>query len=240
MKDLSKNILEIIKKEKIIPVPKWHFLLKDYVVWGLFLISSIIGGIAFSIILLQLSDIEWEIVNKTRLSTIERFMTVAPYFWLLILILFIGIAYHNFRHTNKGYKSGTFLVLGTSVLVSLVAGSIVFATGISRHIETFGNNIPNFREIHSPHMRLWMQENNGLTAGVIEELHQNKILLRSLKNRLWNVDITEARLIDTPRLELRQKISILGEKIDNTNFKATEIRLWQKRMTRELPPPPLL
>ena len=232
MKDLSKNIVETIKKEKIIPVPKWHFLLKNYVVWGLFLISSVIGGIAFSIILLQLSDIDWEIVRRTHSGAGEWLMIIAPYFWIIILILFIGIACHNFRHTSKGYKSGTFLILGTSVLVSLIAGSIVFATGISRNIETLGNAIPYFREIHSPRMRFWMQENRGLMAGVIEELLQDEIRLRNLRDKLWNIDIRDAELIDIPRLELKQRIGILGEKIDNTHFKAHEIRPWQKQMMR--------
>jgi hypothetical protein len=232
MKDLSRSIIEAIKKEKIIPVPKWHFLLKNYVIWSLFFISAILGGIAFSIILLQLSDIDWDIARRVHPNTGEWLIAITPYFWIIILILFVGIAYHNFRHTEKGYKSGTFLILGTSVLVSLIAGSIVFATGISRHIETFGNNIPRFREMHSPRMRLWMQENKGLMAGVVKEIFQEEILLRSLQDKIWNVDIRDAKLIDIPVLEVNQKIGVLGERIDNMHFKANEIRPWQKPMMR--------
>ena len=232
MNHLSKNIIEAIKKEKIIPVPKWHFLLKNYVVWILFLISSIIGGIAFGIILLQLSDIDWTIINRINSGPRELMMTIIPYFWITILILFIGIAYHNFRHTSKGYKSRTFIILSISILVSVIAGSIVFATGISRHVENFRNNIPFVREIHSPRTRLWMQENKGLIAGTIEELHQDKLRLKNLRDKLWDIDTRDAKLIDIIQLELNQRVGIIGEKIDNTHFKAHEIRPWQRQMMR--------
>ena len=233
MDHLSKNIVDKIKKEKIIPVPKWHFLLKNYVVWVLFLISSMIGGIAFGIILLQLSDIDWTIIDRINSGPQELIITIIPYFWIVILIVFIGIAYHNFRHTSKGYKSGTFIILGISILVSVIAGSIVFASGISRRIENFRENTPFVREIHAPHMKLWMQENKGLMAGIIEKLDRDKILLRSLKDRPWNIDIRNAKLINIPQLKLKQKIEIIGEKIDNTHFKAHEIRSWKKQMIRK-------
>ncbi len=232
MEDLSKNILKTINSEKITPVPKWHFLLKNYVIWGLFFICAVIGGIAFSIILLQLSDMDWNIARRMHPNSGGWLIPLIPYFWIAILALFTGIAYHNFRHTNKGYKSSVFLILGASVLVSVTAGSIVFATGISRRVEMFGNTIPYFREIHSPRMRLWMQESKGLMAGTIEELLPNEMRLRNLQDRLWNVDIKEAKLIDIPELQLQQRVGILGEKIDNTHFKAREIRPWQKPLMR--------
>ena len=77
-----------------------------------------------------------------------------------------------------------------------------------------------------------MQENKGLIAGIIEELHQDEMRLRNLQNRFWDIDIRNAKLIDLPQLELQQRVGILGEKIDNTHFKAHEIRPWQKQMIR--------
>jgi hypothetical protein len=50
-KDLSKEVLEKIKKQRLKPKSKWHFVLKDSAVWFVFAASIILGALSFSVIL---------------------------------------------------------------------------------------------------------------------------------------------------------------------------------------------
>jgi len=56
MEEVTKNTLQKIKKENIKPIPKWQFLLKDSLVWGLFVLNLILGSIGFAIALYLLTN----------------------------------------------------------------------------------------------------------------------------------------------------------------------------------------
>jgi heme/copper-type cytochrome/quinol oxidase subunit 2 len=245
---LSKNIIEKIQKEGIRPVPKWHFLLKNYVIWGLFGISVFIGSIAFSITLFRISDIDWDIPRKIHGSLFEWIGTLTPFFWIIVLLVFLYVAYHNLKHTKKGYKLNTFLVLGLSILLSLLIGGVMFATGISNRMEqAFEKNIPFYSQIHSPRQRMWMMLEKGLMAGRITDIREDDIDVQSLKGAPWVVDIRNAKLNGIEKLEKNLRVGIIGKKLDERRFEAKEIRPWEREMVRllkirenmkELSPPP--
>ena len=63
-KSISKKILQKIRKEQIKPKPKWEFLLKNYVFWGAFILSIIVGGLASSVAIFRLVNNDWDIMHK--------------------------------------------------------------------------------------------------------------------------------------------------------------------------------
>ena len=102
--DASKNILDKIKENKITPKPKWQFRLEQVGIWALAVLSLIIGAKAFAVIIFRLVNNDWEIREHLGRSLLNHALLTLPYLWIIVMVLFILLAYYNARHTKKGYR----------------------------------------------------------------------------------------------------------------------------------------
>ena len=231
MSDASKKILQKIDKEKIQPYSKKHFLIKKSIVWTVFSISILLGIVASSIVIFQLTHTEWDLYRHLNYSPSEFIILAIPYFWLLFLLLFIGLAIYNFRRSERGYRFNTFLLIFLSTILSVVGGGLLYQTGFSAKLENiFQENIPLYEKVIPYGFRMWEFPESGLLAGEITQIKsQQEILITDLQGTLWRVDISQTiwrgRLM--PSIGLR--IKIIGKMIDKNHFVAHEIRPLQSR-----------
>lgn len=225
MTKLTEKILGKIKKEKIKPLPKWHFLLKKSFIWSFFGGSVVLGGIAFSGALFQLNNITWEFHRDVSSSLVGFIFMILPYFWGILLILFLASAYYNFKHTETGYRHNIFWIAGLSILISLLFGSGLYASGITDKIEENFQRIPLYQQMHLKRMQIWNQVERGLLSGKILKIEDNQmLLLEDLEKKEWNVDIRSANIPEQVNLRAENEVRIKGEKIDANNFKAAAVR----------------
>lgn len=232
MSQLSKSIIGKIKKKDLKPTPKWVFLLKRSFVWGLFGISVLFGSLAIGMIFFQVRDAGWDIYSQMDEGLAEFVLLALPYFWIILMIGFLVLAYYDFRHTKKGYRYNIFAIIGLSLLISLVLGSTLYASGFSEKIENFFQEIPHYEKLHFGKRILWQRPDQGLLAGTIIRVQKDKIIiLQDFKKRPWEVDAKDAKIKPGVRLEKGQRVRMIGEKLDDHEFKAFGIAPWQ-------PPPP--
>lgn len=225
MTNFSNKILGKIIKEHIKPIPKWHFLLKRSFIWGVFGISVVLGSFAFGFVLLQLNNTDWEIYHQVSSSFTFFLINVLPYFWGVILIIFLWLAYYNFKHTETGYRHNIFFIVVLSLGLSCLGGSLLYASGINNFAENKFQKVPLYQQIHLRQIQVWNQPERGLLAGMIIEVTNKKIIiLEDCHQQKWEVDISEANNRANLSLIPRTKIKMLGEKIDSNEFKAKEIR----------------
>ncbi|MCK5616558.1 hypothetical protein KAR91_82615, partial [Candidatus Pacearchaeota archaeon] len=159
MSNLSKSIIDKIKKEKVKPTPKWVFLLKYSVVWGLFVTSVIFGSIAMSIIFFQYRDATGDIYNQIGDGVVEFVLLALPYFWILLMVGFLALAYYHVRHTKAGHRYNVFAIIGLSVITSLILGSALYASGFSEKLENLFQEIPHYERLHVGKRILWQRPN---------------------------------------------------------------------------------
>lgn len=226
-KDLGKKVLDTIKKEKIKPKPRWEFLLKDYFVWSLFLVSVFIGSISVSVIIFI---IEHE--NLFRFgpeNPIKDIMTTIPYFWLLTLLLFIFLAYLNFKHTKTGYRFNILKVFLLSVVVSLLLGSLLYFLGISEKVEerTY-DRLPLYRNMMDKRGAKMFSPEDGHLGGVIVRIEANRIELVSFGGKIWSVNLENINPEKKMFLELNSRIRFLGKIVGENEFEASDIMPWKK------------
>ena len=235
MSQVSKSILNKIKKEKIKPTPKWVFLLKNSFVWGLFGISVLFGSLAIGMIFFQVRDAGWDIYSQMDEGLAEFVLLALPYFWVLLMIGFITLAYYHFRHTKTGYRYNVFAIIGLSLLISLVLGSTLYASGFSERIENFFQEIPHYEKLQVGKRILWQRPDQGLLAGTIIRIQDDKIfLLQDFKQRPWKVDAKGAKIRPGVRLEKGQRVKMIGEKLEVGRFHATVIGPWRKEDLQRL------
>lgn len=232
MTDISKTILQKIKKEKIQPYSKKHFLKKKSFIWMLFGLSILLGIVASSVTIFQLKHTEWDLYKRSNYGLIEFLAMVIPYFWLIFLMVFIGIAYRYFRRTEKGYRYNTLLIITISIIISIIGGIVVYQTGFSERLETvFQENIPVYRIINRGRHRMWMSPEQGFLAGEIKEIiSTQEIELIDLHGTNWTIDISHAFWRARLKPEVGLAIKIIGKINVEGQFVANEIRPLQGRL----------
>jgi hypothetical protein len=234
MDNLGDKVLKKIKKDCICPKPRWQFLLKDYFIWFLFLISLLLGSFAFCVALYVLITNDWDLYQYLHTTLVGHILVSIPYFWFLFLAIFVCIAYYNFKYTKSGYRCETYFVVGLSVVGSLFLGAFLHTLGTGEKIEEFVSaSIPEYEKLTCCSLRkdVWVQPGSGLLAGkIVTVMDERNFGLRDFSGFDWQVQEDDDTLEYDP-LQIRpgEDVKIIGEKKTDFVFWAREIRPWKNK-----------
>jgi len=235
MKNISNEVLKKIKDNNIKPKPLWYFITKNYFIWSVFGISIILGSLAFSMVLFIIKQLDWDIYHYIGNSFLKTVFISFPYLWLIFLILFTGVAYYNFIHTKRGYRFKLISILLISLVISITLGTGLYFNGFSERLENvFSEKIPYYNRLVYSCEEQWMKPERGLLAGTIIEigLPENIFILMDLDNNRWTIEAGKVIWKGKTAPVIGLKIKLIGTLIDENNFKAMEIRPWQKGQGR--------
>lgn len=218
--NITDRVLKEIKEKEIEPKAKWHFLVHDYSVFVLAIVSIIIGSFAFSAIIFTITNSDFALYKDTYRSFGSYIFDNLPLVWLLFLIVFGGSAYYNLKNTKGGYKYKlSTLIIGT-VLASMILGTGLYALGGGGFVDrSVGQHIPFHKGVEERMNKMWSQPDKGLLFGVIGNVEENSFELNDRDNTVWIVLSDEET--DT-RVPVREgvEVKIIGEKIDEEIFEA--------------------
>ncbi|OFW47342.1 MAG: hypothetical protein A2163_06000 [Actinobacteria bacterium RBG_13_35_12] len=235
MKNISNEVFKKIQDNNIIPKPRWYFITKNYFIWSIFGISIILGSLAFSMVLFIIEQLDWDIYHYIGDSFLKTVFISLPYLWLIFLILFTGAAYYNFIHTKRGYRFKFISILLISLIISITLGTGLYFNGFSERLENvFSEKIPYYNRLVYSFEKQWMKPERGLLAGIIIEtgLPENNFILMDLDNNRWKIEAGKAIWKGKMTPVIGLKIKLIGKLIDDSNFKAIEIRSWQQSQGR--------
>lgn len=226
-KKYSDQIIEKIDSKDIKPKPKWTFLLKDYVMWGLGILSLLIGGLAFSAVIFIMRNNDWDVYMHFNSSLFKYFFLTAPYLWIVLLILFILAAHYNYTHTNKGYKYEIYKIVIAIILISSILGVFFYKVGIGQAIdEGFAKKSQIYQRMLNNRHQRWNQPAKGFLSGQVTKIN-GEIKIQDHNGKIWTItppdDIDKEKL---KRISKNMRLRFLGEKLDDGTFKATEILPW--------------
>lgn len=228
MTKLSEKILAEIEKERIAPIPRWHFLVKNYVFWTLFAIAVILGSLSFSVIVDLSGCNDLDLISHREGNIFLKTVMLLPYFWILSLGIFALIAFINWKHTRKGYCLRRRWIFLASIMLSIFLGSAFYALGWGRVIdEMMAETIPSYDfSKHNARSAIWQQPETGFLMGKIVEIddEQRELMIRDEKDNLWNIDEEAARWVAKDFKEKGKVIKIIGSKTGEREFRAKEIR----------------
>jgi hypothetical protein len=239
MSDLSHIILEKIQTEKVKPTPKWVFLLKRSSVWGLFVLSVLIGSAALGLVFFQFQDADYASFHRMGHGPFEFVLLALPYFWVALMASFVILAFYNFRHTEEGYKYGVFAIVGLSLLSSLILGSAFYASGYTEKLDGVLNAIPHYEDLNFGKRILWQRPEEGFLAGTILRLDKDQVLvLQDFGNKTWWVNIGKAEINPPSIVEVGARIKAVGERQGPDRFDARLVTPWRYGERPPFPPPP--
>lgn len=229
----DRELLGKIKEKQLTPMPKWQFLLKNYVVWGAGLISLLIGAAAISVVIYISRYNDWGIYKQIGDSAAGFILLTMPYFWLIFLTLFIFIMYYNIKHTDKGYRYPVPAILTGAIAATVLLGVLFYGAGLGQAIDdVLGQKAPFYDRMINPRINYWSRPGEGrLTGLIISRPNENEIVLVDRSRREWKVFIKSDKLESGVDIQAGKPICLLGRKISKNEFKAEQIL--QMRTGRE-------
>jgi hypothetical protein len=232
MGEIGEKAIEKIKEEKIAPRPRWQFFLKDYLIWLAFFVAVIIGGLAFCVIFFVFLSNDWDLYKYLRVNPLEHFIFSLPYLWVIVLLVFLALAYYNYKHTKSGYRYEAYAVLGLSILASVFLGFLFhFAFGLGEKIDNaLSSNLPVYSRIHAycNRQNIWSQPEKGLLGGRILNVGlEDGFDLEDFQGIIWQIEKDGQVFIREPVLVREgESVKLIGEKRAEKHFWAREIRSW--------------
>ncbi len=226
-KSISDKTLEVIRKNKVKPIPRWEFKIKNWGLTGLWLVNVALGGAAVSVVLFMLGNegrgLEWTERGGLR-SIIENL----PYFWLITTIFLTITAYYFFKKTRKSYRYETVKIVGLELLASLLLGILLHVGGFDRRIDmAFEENIPYYRQVAPMKWQTWMNPEGGFLAGIMgERLGQDKYLFTDFGGKKWVLETEGFVLRGRASLDDGQQVKLIGFMDSKNIFKVNEVRPW--------------
>ncbi|MEI6529158.1 MAG: hypothetical protein WCN88_01975 [Candidatus Falkowbacteria bacterium] len=219
------KLLAKIKEGKMCPKPRWQFLLKDSVVWFAGLISLLIGAAAISVMIYLFKYNDWDIYDQTKKTFVEFFILTLPYYWFIFLGIFVFIISYNFKHTKTGYRYSGILLIGASILLSVILGAIFFAAGLGEKLDDIlGRRAPFYDQVINRHIDFWSQPAEGRLSGlVIDKVDGTSLILIDRGKEQWLVSTENVELYSGDFIIVGQPIRVLGEIISEQKFRADKI-----------------
>lgn len=224
---ISEKIIDKIKKEEIKPAPKWHFLLKNYVVWVFFLFSILIGSLSFSVILFFITNSGLDAYAFLNRNPLGGLILSLPRFWLAFLLIFLAVAYYNYKHTKGGYRYNSYLIIILSIIISFIFGSLLFLFGLGKKTDDLLNkNISIYRENTIRHkQRMWGHPEKGFLIGHITKFNGDKnFTLKDFNEKFWEVNGEEAVRMGKFPLTEEMEVRIIGASQEPNIFFARIIK----------------
>lgn len=228
-KDLGKKIISKIKQEKIKPEPRWKFLVKNYAIWISGILSILIGGLAFSVIMFLVLNNDWDVYNYINDSFLAFILLTLPYIWIILLGLFVVSAHYNIIHTKKGYKYKLPTVVISVVFISMFLGVLFYNIGFGQAIdETLCYSMPTYKQYVNKRVDYWNVPEEGRIMGMVIGVEENKdFKLIDLDHQSWLIltDTMQHPAVIEPRMQIR----IIGIKSGTSTFSAHIIKPFHPR-----------
>lgn len=223
--NFDQKLVAKIKEEKIAPKPRWHFLLKDYVIRITGTISLLIGAGAVSVMIYLFKYNGWEIQEQTNKNFWEFFLLTLPYFWIIFLGFFIFVLYYNLQHTKRGYRYSLWFIIATSILSSVLLGGVFFLLGLGEKIDNvLGEQAPFYNTVINRHLNFWFNPEEGRLIGIVNATNEDRSFeLIDPSGEAWQV-IASPRALVPEIIKLKEPVDLVGRILEQGKFEADIIR----------------
>jgi cytochrome c-type biogenesis protein CcmE len=223
----SETLISKMKDQNLKPIPKWHFTLKGMTIGFTLLVSVIIGGLAFSIILFSIQQLGFDLISHMSHSKIEFLLGLLPFLWIVLLIVFLVIGMISIKNSKKGYKFSPSKLLIINTAFSILLGTLFFIGGGAQWFENvFAVKIELYESINEKKINMWSMPENGYLSGTIESVNEETLKLVDFKNKSWTIDYQQAHIPPIVLLEEGEVIKLRGKMNSAGYFIANEVRPW--------------
>jgi hypothetical protein len=227
MNKISDQVLAKIKKKDLKPKSKWLFILKNIAFWALFLLGSLFGAIAFSVMLYVIVEADFLLLWENRTSAMEALILITPFFWIGFMLLVLMLGLYGIKHTKKAYKYSFVSVFTLVLVLNFAFGAGAYYLGSGERLDNiFEEKIEHYKGAEHFKMMIYLRGDRGFIAGEVVKVNDQFLILLDLSQKEWEVNIKKATFIKP--VQEGQMIRVIGKKMEDDKFSAKIIAPWQK------------
>lgn len=168
---LRSSVLSRIEGERITPLPRALYIVRNYGFWALWGFSVAFGALATAVLIFTELNVGWEFYEETHTNGVTFFVETLPYMWLAIIAGVVVLGYYNLRSTSRGYKYPLALVVVVGLLMSTVGGIVLHAYGVGRAVESgFAQVMPFHAPVATMRAELWANPERGMYIGEVRNV----------------------------------------------------------------------
>lgn len=211
---LSDVVFEKLEAEHVTQTPRLVFTATELLMWALFILSILIGAIAFSLMIFFSVHAGYAFYEASHEGFLDFFLEVMPYAWVCVAIAMALLAHYNLRHTKHGYRYHVWQILLSSILLSFAGGVTLHMIGGSLIVDDFvAKRMPVLPAMHSIETRLWQSPFEGRMLGEFvpgsDEL-DHYMRFKDTAGSVWHLDIRELNPEDIDLLITGGRVRIVG------------------------------
>lgn len=217
VKSVKSSVYDRIQCEKICPRSRWYFLTHEYLMWGLFVLSVLIGALAVSVTLFVVTQHQYALYEATHENYVTFLVDVLPYLWIGVFTVMALLAVYNLRHTKRGYRYPLSAIMGSSMVLSLAGGSALQLFGFGYTVDhMLGTQMRMYVSQEKMEERLWQNPAEGRLLGRIEvpEATSSVVLFTDADGEKWHIDISELTPHERVLLHHEEPVRIIGKILD--------------------------
>ncbi|MFA6495088.1 MAG: hypothetical protein WC246_01165 [Candidatus Paceibacterota bacterium] len=240
MDTFSKDVITQIEKKHIAPRPRWIFIVRNAGTWIVSGLLIVVGAMVISAAWYSLFDNDWDVYSYGGANPFIFILQNIPYFWIAIALVLFGLVFLSFRQTREGYHYAAGAIVVGTIVISIVAGAMLFGIGAGEHVERLAYTyVPYYRGTEERHADVWMDPAHGLLAGTINHIDSTtQFTLTDLAGVRWTVIASGTQWQPDASLREGAVIKLVGTPAtDTVIFVAKEIRPWSSSSEYRSPLP---
>jgi hypothetical protein len=217
-KTLKDSLFERIESEKVCPRSRLFFQSREFLVWLLWLLSVVVGALAIAVTMYVLVHGQYALYEATHENFLTFLIEALPYLWITTFALMVFAAVYNVRHTKHGYRYPVWLIMASSIVLSLAGGSALQLFGFGYELdELFGKHMMLYTSQQKFEERLWQVPPEGRLIGIQTYTTispTTTIIFRDIDGRTWTMNVSELSLPDREVLAEAGEVRLFGKPID--------------------------
>lgn len=214
---LVSGVLARINNEKILPHSRLYFLLREYGIWILWLLTILIGAIAVAVAIFTLVYRYFDLHEVIRETFWSYSLEILPYLWLATIFLMMAVAVFNIRHTSHGYRYPLWILIVSSLVGSLGGGLVLYVVGFGFLIDSeLGTYVDSYDSQDKVERLLWQEPEDGRLLGDLvmsakedNEL-QTELDFMDSNDFLWRLHTEELPTQGLELLQTGKPVRLLG------------------------------
>lgn len=216
MNNITNNILDKIKTGEVTMRPRWHFVLKAFLLISGILLAALIAIYLLSFVLFTLHKSGVLFAPQFGWHGVMLFVIASPWMLIGILGIFLLVLYLLVSKYSFSYqKPLVYSIVGVVLFVIAVASMIQYY-GIHDRVQAFSDrsNLPGLRQLYADPAD---RRPAGVARGTINTLTEVGFTLETDRAEILHITVTTQT--KRPRLRGLQtgdQVIVFGERVDSS------------------------
>jgi len=208
------RVFAALDEGQIAPHSKYVFLCQDWLVWGLWTLSIVIGALSIAVLIFASTHRYFDIYEATHENFVTFMLEALPFVWLGVFAGMLGLAAWQLRNTRRGYRLSTVMLGVSSFVFSVILGGLFHLGGFGWSLDMWlGQVAPMYDSQAKMEQKMWQNPQQGRLIGGQSALTSSSpatIFFDDIADVRWEVSVAELSTEDKEYLAQGHKVRLLG------------------------------